>query len=72
MALLTPEETARKARLTTATFAKLRCTGGGPPFVKLGSRVFYDERDVDAWIDARKRRCTAEYVRQNRKQRRAG
>jgi predicted DNA-binding transcriptional regulator AlpA len=62
MALLTPKETERKARLTMATLAKLRCTGGGPRFVKLGSRIFYDEADVDVWIQARKRHSTAEYV----------
>lgn len=62
MALLTPKEAERKTRLTMATLAKARCTGRGPPFVKLGSRVFYDEADLDAWIQARKRRSTAEYT----------
>lgn len=65
MALLTPEETARRVRLKESTLAARRVTGDGPPFVKLGSRVFYDEHDVDVWIAARKRRSTAEYVKRH-------
>lgn len=61
--LMTPNETAEVIRLSTATLAKLRVIGGGPRFAKVGSRIFYEERDVDEWIEARKRNSTSEYVR---------
>lgn len=28
----------------------------GPDYIKLGERVFYDIRDLDAWIDSRPRK----------------
>jgi len=39
---------------------KLRCTGGGPIFVKRGGLVRYDPDDLDAWLEAGKRRSTSE------------
>lgn len=27
--------------------------GGGPPMVKIGRRVYYRPRDVEAWIESR-------------------
>ena len=31
------------------TLRKLRCVGGGPPFYKVMSRVFYDRDGLRAW-----------------------
>ncbi len=53
--LLTPQQTADKVGLATQTLAKLRVSGGGPPFVKLGRRVLYPETELSAWIEARPR-----------------
>jgi hypothetical protein len=39
---------------------KLRCIGGGPVFIKRGGKVLYDPDDLDAWLDAGKRRSTSE------------
>ncbi len=33
-----------------STLTKMRCVGGGPKFVKVGKRVFYQKTDLDAWI----------------------
>lgn len=33
---------------------KLRCTGGGPVFIKRNGMVRYDPDDLDAWLDAGK------------------
>lgn len=40
--------------------AKQRLTGGGPPYCKIGRRVAYDPRDVQAWLDAHKVNSTSE------------
>jgi predicted DNA-binding transcriptional regulator AlpA len=40
---------------------KMRCSGTGPPFVKLGSRsVGYLREDLDAWLASRRRSSTSE------------
>ncbi len=61
MPLLDTFQTAERTRLARATLAKLRVFGGGPPFVKLGAKVLYDEVDIEVWISAQgKRRSTSE------------
>jgi hypothetical protein len=37
---------------------KLRCNGDGPLFIKHRGMVRYDPNDLDAWIEAGKRRST--------------
>ena len=39
---------------------KLRCTGGGPVFIKRGGTIRYDPNDLDAWLDAGKRKSTSD------------
>jgi hypothetical protein len=46
--------------LRMATLAKMRCLGGGPPFVKAGRRVLYRRADIKAWLDARRVKNTTE------------
>jgi hypothetical protein len=59
--LLDTTEAAERTRLARATLAKLRVTGGGPPFLKLGAKVLYDAADLEAWIAAQgKRRSTSD------------
>jgi len=50
-------EAATYAGLSVSTMNKLRVSGGGPTFLKLGARIAYDTRDLDAWLASR-RRCT--------------
>ena len=45
-----------------STFEKLRLSGGGPIYSKLGSRVVYRIEDLDAWIAANRRRTTSDKV----------
>ncbi|GAA5057793.1 hypothetical protein GCM10023208_23650 [Erythrobacter westpacificensis] len=40
--------------------AKLRLTGDGPRYSKLGRKVLYDPRDVQAWLNERKVQSTSE------------
>ena len=46
--------------LSPSTLNTLRSRGGGPPYVKMGRRVFYRVKDLRAWRDARLRSSTAE------------
>lgn len=39
---------------------KLRLTGGGPVFAKLGAKVVYDQGDLSAWVAARKKVSTSD------------
>lgn len=39
---------------------KLRLTGKGPAFVKIGRRVSYDPAALDAWVSQQSRRSTSE------------
>jgi len=43
--------------LSASTLEKLRLTGDGPRFVRLGGRaVGYDIRELDNWIDEQRQR----------------
>jgi len=62
--LLTTAEAARVLRLSVPTMERLRVTGDGPVFIKLGSgkrcRVVYRRRDLDAWINGQRRDSTSQ------------
>ena len=46
--------------LSPSTLNRMRVTGDGPRYSKLGRRMIYDVRDLDSWIEGRKRRFTGE------------
>ena len=48
--------------LSTSTLAKLRLSGKGPAYAKLGRRVVYKIDDLEAWIEAHRHQSTSEYV----------
>ena len=51
--ILTENEAARRARLSTRTLQRLAETGRGPPRIRLGlRRVGYWRTDLDAWLRA--------------------
>lgn len=45
--------------LARATLEKLRLTGEGPAYSKIGRAVLYDVTDLDAWIAACKQTSTS-------------
>jgi predicted DNA-binding transcriptional regulator AlpA len=54
--ILRTPRAARFIGLAPATLEKLRLTGGGPRFFRLGIRaVGYDIRDLEAWLEQCKR-----------------
>jgi predicted DNA-binding transcriptional regulator AlpA len=60
--LLDAQRAADWTGLSTSTLAKLRLSGDGPTYVKLGRRVVYRIADLEAWIEAHRFKSTSEYV----------
>ena len=58
--LLNTEEAAACVRLSGRTLERYRVTGGGPVYLKLGSRVFYKKSALDDWLELRRRRSTSD------------
>jgi predicted DNA-binding transcriptional regulator AlpA len=53
------DQAATYVGLGRSTLEKMRCTGDGPKFIRLGPRrVAYRQRDLDEWLDSRPR-CTS-------------
>jgi excisionase family DNA binding protein len=64
---LLPERTEKHRRLRVPeaadyigispdTLYRLRATGDGPPFIRIGHVLLYDTRELDAWLAARTHR----------------
>jgi hypothetical protein len=53
-------DAARVLNLSQSTLAKLRVTGKGPAYCKLGRRVVYRLDDLDDWLTDCRRRSTSE------------
>jgi predicted DNA-binding transcriptional regulator AlpA len=52
-ALVSPKQVSERLLFSQSKLAKLRCSGTGPKFVKLGSRtVAYRVKDVDSYIQS--------------------
>lgn len=48
--------------MSPTTLNRMRVTGEGPPYSKVGRRVIYDISELDAWVARRKRHFTGETV----------
>jgi predicted DNA-binding transcriptional regulator AlpA len=53
-------EAARYCGSSKSTFDKLRVTGGGAPFIKIGARVVYRTDDLDVWLISKRVHSTSE------------
>jgi Helix-turn-helix domain len=53
--ILDTHEAAAYLRLTVSSLNKMRCTGSGPAFIRMGRSVRYRRRALDLFIDSR---CT--------------
>jgi predicted DNA-binding transcriptional regulator AlpA len=59
--MLRVPEAAAYLGLAPSTLAKMRLRGDSPRYAKAGPRiVVYDVRDLDAWLEARKRSSTSQ------------
>lgn len=57
--ILDTPEAATYIRLSKPTLERLRLTGEGPPYAKLGKAVRYRRADLDAWLASRLIRSTS-------------
>lgn len=48
--------------IAKSTLAKLRLSGDGPIFIKIGRRVLYRLSDLDAYLDTCRRTSTSDSV----------
>jgi hypothetical protein len=46
--------------VSAAYLNKLRVTGEGPVFIRLGRRIVYDSGDLDDWLASGRRRSTSD------------
>ena len=58
--MLRTNEAATYCGSSASTFEKLRLTGGGPIYSKIGRRVVYRIEDLDNWLAANRRRSTSD------------
>lgn len=60
MTLLTEKEAAERLRVSPGTLRNWRSgrEGRGPRYARIGGRVVYDEADLLAWVNDRKRSGT--------------
>jgi predicted DNA-binding transcriptional regulator AlpA len=47
-------------KLSLSTLTKRRLTGDGPKYLKLGRRVVYSRRELEAWARAHERGSTSD------------
>lgn len=60
--VLTPEQAAQALSLSPSTLAKLRLSGKGPTYCKMGRRkIGYRPADLELWVADRMHRSTSEY-----------
>lgn len=57
---LNSREAAKYCGLGFSTMAKLRLTGGGPFYFKIGSKVVYDSQDLDTWLATKRTSHTSQ------------
>jgi excisionase family DNA binding protein len=47
---LTPREVAERLQVSRATLERLRASGKGPRFIKIGVSIRYPLSDLEAWL----------------------
>jgi len=58
---LTTKQSAQLSGLSTSYLNKLRCLGGGSPFLKVGRKCIYRRDEFEAWLAKHQRGSTSEY-----------
>lgn len=63
--VLSADQVAERLGLSVSTLAKMRLSGDGPAYAKLGRRVVYRPEDIDTWVASKRYRSTSEYGRRH-------
>ncbi|HEY8595152.1 MAG TPA: helix-turn-helix domain-containing protein [Devosiaceae bacterium] len=58
--MLRTREAAAYTGLAKSTLEKLRVSGEGAPYIRIGRAVLYDQDDLDTWLAAHRRRSTSD------------
>ena len=58
--LLTSKETAKHLKVSSSWLAKARMRGDGPPYIKMGRAIRYNEAAILQWVKSRQRLSTSE------------
>ncbi len=59
--LLNQKQAAKFLGLSHRTLERWRCTGGGPPFIRVSNRAIrYAPDDLHEWLENRKRENTSQ------------
>jgi Helix-turn-helix domain len=53
--------------LSASSMEKMRLTGDGPPYYKLGKICIYEQADLDAWARSRRQTSTSQNKKQDEK-----
>lgn len=53
--LIPPAQTAAILHSTVGSLGVMRCKGRGPAYVKVGSKCFYRRRDLEKYLNERRR-----------------
>ena len=59
--VLSAEQVAERLGLSMSTLAKMRLSGRGPAYSKLGRRVVYRPSDINKWVVANQFSSTSQY-----------
>ena len=62
MKIYSADQASELLGIPKATLAKMRWAGSGCPFVKIGSRIYYREEDIDRWLSSNVRSSTSHVV----------
>lgn len=57
---LRTRDAAAYTSLAKSTLEKLRMSGEGCPFIRIGRAVLYDPDDLDIWMKAHRRKSTSD------------
>ena len=57
---LSADQTADLLGLATSTLAKMRLSGDGTAFIKMGRRIAYRPADIEAWLTSHRRLSTSD------------
>jgi hypothetical protein len=58
---LTTKQSAQLSGLSASYLNKLRCLGGGSPFLKVGRKCIYRRDEFEAWLAKHQCSSTSEY-----------